>query len=190
MKIDNHPLSDSIKLFRKYKSLTERSIAQLQSEQIHNPIQPGLSSIAILMKHIAGNQISRWINFRTEDGEKDWRDRESEFVNDFNNDDELLAYWEKGWSTLFEALYSIQTDELKNFIQIRYEDYTILNAVETHLAHISYHTGQIILIAKFYTGDSWTSLSIPPGKTEEYNQKKYEQMNSKRSNDTPDRKDS
>ena len=178
MTIDNHPLSDTIALFRKYKVLTEKSIRQLRSEQIHTPLKPGLSSIAVLMKHIAGNQISRWTHFRTEDGEKERRNRDSEFIDDFENDNELLAYWEKGWATLFEALNSIHKDELNDLIQIRYEDYTILNAVETHLAHIAYHTGQIILIARFYAGYEWESLSIPPGKTEEYNREKRNRKSS------------
>lgn len=168
-----HPLSDTIKLFHYYKTLTEKSLSQLDSNQIHTPIHPGLSSIAVLMKHIAGNQISRWTQFRSEDGEKEWRNRESEFVDDFKNDAELTAFWEKGWAILFEALNSIQKDELQNLIKIRYEDYTISGAIERHLGHISYHTGQIVQIARFYAGDKWESLSIPPGKTDEFNRKKY-----------------
>ena len=175
MNLDTHPLSDTIKLFQKYKSLTEKSLNQLDSHLIHTPIHPGVSSIAVLMKHIAGNQISRWTHFRSEDGEKEWRNRESEFVDDFENDAELYTYWEKGWATLFNALNSIQKNELQNTIKIRHEEYTIINAMEAHLAHVSYHTGQIVLIARFYTSDKWESLSIPPGKTDEYNQKKYEQ---------------
>tara|TARA_R100001143_G_scaffold37173_1_gene34694 strand:- start:42406 stop:42825 length:420 start_codon:yes stop_codon:yes gene_type:complete len=132
-----------------------------------------MSSIAVLMKHIAGNQISRWTNFRSEDGEKEWRNRDNEFVDDFKNDDELFAYWEKGWATLFDALHSIQKDELNNIIKIRFEPYTISSAIEKHLTHVSYHTGQIVQIAKFHTGDNWNTLSIPLGKTDEYNRKKY-----------------
>lgn len=177
MNTDTHPLAGTIKLFQNYKNLIERSLTQLDSGQIHTPIQPGLSSIAVIMKHITGNQISRWTKFRSEDGEKEWRNRENEFIDDFENDSDLLAYWEKGWSTLFEGLNSIQKDELQNLIKIRYEEFTISNAIEKHLSHISYHTGQIVLIARFYAGDKWKSLSIPPGKTDEFNRKKFKENN-------------
>jgi hypothetical protein len=160
-------------LFEYYKSLTEKSIGQITEEQIHEPPQTGQNSIAILMKHLAGNMISRWTNFRTEDGEKPWRNRETEFVDDFESKEALLEYWEKGWSVLFEALKSVKEDELDSIIYIRNDGHLLSEAIERHLAHVAYHSGQIVYLAKLFAADDWQSLSIPKGKTEEYNRKKF-----------------
>lgn len=172
-------LQGTTRLFEYYKSLTEKSIGQISDEQIHKPPQPGQNSIAILMKHLSGNMISRWTNFRTEDGEKPWRNRETEFVDDFESKEELLEYWEKGWSVLFEALNSIKEDELDSIIYIRNDGHLLSEAIERHLAHVAYHTGQVVYLAKLFTGDDWQSLSIPKGKTEEYNRKKFSQEKSR-----------
>ena len=173
-------LQGTRKLFEYYKSLTEKSIDQITEEQIHEPPQPGQNSIAILMKHLAGNMISRWTNFRTEDGEKPWRNRETEFVDDFESKKDLLEYWEKGWSVLFEALKSIKEDEMDSIIYIRNDGHSLSEAIERHLAHVAYHTGQIVYLAKMYAGNDWQSLSIPKGKTEEYNRKKFSQDKGRR----------
>lgn len=166
-------LSGTIQLFRYYKSLTEKSIDQLQEEQIHAAPDPNQNSIAILMKHLAGNMISRWTNFRTEDGEKSWRNRETEFEDDFESNEELMEYWEKGWNLLFDSLDSIDDNELDSIIYIRNDGHKLIEAIERHLAHVAYHTGQIVYLAKLYAGDDWKSLSIPKGKTEEYNRQKF-----------------
>lgn len=168
-------LQGTIRLFEYYKSLTEKSIDQISEKQIHELPQPDQNSIAILMKHLVGNMISRWTNFRTEDGEKPWRNREIEFVDDFESKQELLDYWEKGWGILFDALESIEGNELDSIIYIRNDGHKLIEAIERHLAHIAYHTGQIVYLAKMYAGNNWQSLSIPKGKTEEYNRKKFNQ---------------
>lgn len=172
---DSNRLDGTKQLFRYYKSLTEKSIKQIESEQIHKTDATNQNSIAILMKHLAGNMISRWTNFRTEDGEKSWRNRETEFVDDFESNKDLMDYWGKGWTTLFDALESIEDDELNSIIYIRNDGHKLIEAIERHLAHVAYHTGQIVYLAKIYAGDNWQSLSIPKGKTEEYNQKKFKQ---------------
>lgn len=168
-------LQGTINLFRYYKSLTEKSIEQISEEQIHETPESSENSIAILIKHLAGNMLSRWTNFRTEDGEKPWRNRETEFVDDFNSNEELLDYWEKGWSVLIEALGSIEDDELDSIIYIRNDGHLLIEAIERHLAHVAYHTGQIVYLAKMYAGENWQSLTIPKGKSEEYNRKKFNQ---------------
>lgn len=168
-------LQGTIRLFEYYKSLTEKSIGQISDEQIHESPQAGQNSIAILMKHLAGNMISRWTNFRTEDGEKPWRNRETEFVDDFESKKELMEYWEKGWAVLFEALKSVKEEELDLIIYIRNDGHLLIEAIERHLAHVAYHTGQIVHLAKLFAGKNWQSLSIPKGKTEEYNRKKFSQ---------------
>lgn len=168
-------LDGTTQLFRYYKSMTEKSIHQISDQQIHESPQKGQNSIAILMKHLSGNMISRWTNFRTEDGEKSWRNRETEFVDDFESKQELTDYWEKGWGVLFDALESIEDNELDSIIYIRNDGHKLIEAIERHLAHVAYHSGQIVYLAKMYAGKEWESLSIPKGKTEEYNRKKFNQ---------------
>lgn len=173
-------LEGTIRLFEYYKSLTEKSIDLISEDQIHKSPQENQNSIAILMKHLSGNMLSRWTNFRTEDGEKPWRNRETEFVDDFESKKELMDYWEKGWSVLFEALNSIRDDELDSIIYIRNDGHKLIEAIERQLAHVAYHTGQIVYLAKMFAGDDWRSLSIPKGKTEEYNRKKFSQDKGRR----------
>lgn len=167
-------------LFKYYKSLTEKSIEQIPNEQVHESPKPGQNSIAILMKHLSGNMISRWTNFRSEDGEKPWRNRETEFIDDFESTEELMGYWEKGWGVLFDALESIEQDELDSIIYIRNDGHKLIEAIERHLAHVAYHTGQIVYLAKIFACDDWKSLSIPKGKTEEYNRKKFNREKGRR----------
>ncbi|MDZ7721147.1 MAG: DUF1572 family protein [Balneolaceae bacterium] len=174
-----HRLDGTIQLFQYYKSLTEKSINQISNDRIHEQIQKNQNSIAILMKHLSGNMISRWTNFRTEDGEKPWRNRETEFVDDFESKNELMEYWEKGWGVLFEALDSIEDNELDSIIYIRNDGHKLIEAIERHLAHVAYHTGQIVYLAKIFAGDDWQSLSIPKGETEEYNRKKFSREKSR-----------
>jgi hypothetical protein len=179
MPSESHPLYGSVRLLEYYKSMAEKAISQISDQQLRTPCQPGLNSAAVLMKHIAGNLLSRWTHFRTEDGEKPWRNRETEFADNFASVKELLDYWEKGWSCLFDAVQSIREDELSAIIYIRNEGHTILEAVERQLAHVAYHTGQIVFICKLYTGNEWESLTIPKGKTDEYNQKKFSEAKSR-----------
>lgn len=166
-------LNGSVRLFKYYKVMTEKTVVQLTDEELHHTPSAELNSIAVLMKHISGNMISRWTNFRTEDGEKPWRNREGEFYDDINSRKELIDHWEKGWNVLFDSLNSIENDEINDIIYIRNEGHTILEAVERHLAHVAYHTGQIVMLAKWMRGDGWETLSIPKGKTEEFNQEKF-----------------
>lgn len=166
-------LDDTIRLFQYYKSLTDRAVEQVEAHHLHETPPQFPHSIAILMKHLSGNMISRWTRFRTEDGEKPWRKRDSEFIDDFDSTEALFEYWVKGWKTMLDALATIKPEELEDVILIRNERHTIHLAVQRQLAHIAYHTGQIILIARLYTGKNWKSLSIPKGKTEEYNRKKF-----------------
>jgi uncharacterized damage-inducible protein DinB len=166
-------ISGSQRLFRYYKQLTEKAVAQLTEEQVRQITTLSSHSAAILMKHISGCLASRWTSFRTEDGEKTWRDRESEFSDDFAGREELMEHWQKGWKVLFDALDSLSADELEEIIYIRNEGHTITEAIQRNLSHTAYHTGQVVMIARHLAGDSWQSLSIPPGETESFNQKKF-----------------
>jgi uncharacterized damage-inducible protein DinB len=166
------------RLFRYNKQLTEKSVNQISEKQLHEHVHGYELSVATLMKHMSGCLKSLWTNFRTEDGEKPWRNRESEFIDDFDSHSDLMNHWETGWRILFEAIESVSEDELDDIIYIRNEGHTILEALERSLSHMAYHTGQIVLLAKLLKGEDWSSLSIPKGKTEEYNRKSFESKKS------------
>lgn len=179
--MNNAPVNieGTIRLFRYYKMIAEKSVEQLSDRELDQSPSKELHSAAVLMKHISGSMISRWTNFRTEDGEKHWRDREQEFVNNFASRQELMEYWHKAWDVLFTALNSIDSSELNDIVYIRNEGHTILEAVERYLAHMAYHVGQIVFLAKWIRGDNWQTLTIPRGKTEEFNRKKFSQNKTK-----------
>ena len=158
-----------IKRFLYYKELGDRSLAQLSEEQIFLQYNEESNSIAIIIKHIAGNMRSRWINFLTEDGEKSWRNRDSEFENTFKTKEEVLEYWEKGWACLFEALNQITDENINSTIYIRGEAHSVVDAVFRQLAHYPYHIGQIIYIAKMMKNEDWQTLSIARNKSADFN---------------------
>jgi len=168
-------LKSAERQFQYYKQLGEKAIEQVNDTGLF--IQPNeeSNSIATIVKHLWGNMLSRWTNFLTEDGEKDWRRRDAEFENDVQNREELLAKWEEGWQCLFNALGSITDQDLDRIIYIRNEGHTIMEAVNRQLAHYPYHVGQIVFIAKMIVNDEWKSLSIPRNKSKEYNSEKFSQ---------------
>ena len=168
-------LESSKKLFYYYKSLVDRSLEQISEDQIHLQFDENSNNIATLVKHMAGNMLSRWTDFLTTDGEKEWRNRETEFEDTFQSKEEMLAYWEKGWKCLFDAIDPLKEGDLSKIIYIRNEGHTVLEAMNRQLAHYSYHTGQLVFIAKALKSDSWNSLSIPKGKSEAFNKAKFEE---------------
>ncbi|MFP7657703.1 DUF1572 domain-containing protein [Chryseobacterium proteolyticum] len=158
-----------IKRFSYYKSLGDRAFEQLSEEQLFWQFNNESNSIAVIVKHVAGNMISRWTNFLTEDGEKEYRNRDEEFVNAFKTKEEVINFWEKGWSCLLNALDQITDENLYATIYIRGEGHTVLDAVFRQLAHYPYHIGQIVYIAKMIKNDDWKTLSIPRNKSQEFN---------------------
>lgn len=158
-----------IKRFSYYKELGDKTFEQLTEEQMFWTPNGESNSIAVIVKHIAGNMLSRWTNFLTEDGEKQWRDRDSEFVNSFKNKQEILDHWEKGWKCLFDALNQITPENINSTIFIRGERHMVLDAVLRQLAHYPYHVGQIIFIGKLLKSKNWESLSIGRNQSESYN---------------------
>lgn len=160
-----------IKRFKYYKELGDQSLAQLSEDQIFWQYNTESNSIAIIIKHVAGNMLSRWTNFLTEDGEKPWRNRDIEFENDFKTKEEVLEYWEKGWICLFGALGQINDENISTTIFIRGEAHSVLDAVFRQLAHYPYHIGQIVYIAKMLKNNDWVTLSIARNKSTEFNQK-------------------
>ncbi|MGE3808311.1 MAG: DUF1572 family protein [Gemmataceae bacterium] len=157
--------------FQSNKNWADKAIAQLPDEQLHIALDPHTNSIAVIMKHIAGNLLSRWTDFLTTDGEKPWRNRDDEFVDTFSSRGELTAYWESGWQRLFDALASLTPLDLGKTVTIRGEPHSVPLALQRALAHTAYHVGQIMLIARVLAGDHWTTITIPRGDSAGYNQK-------------------
>jgi len=162
------------KEFENYKLLAEKAISQLTDEQLFWKPNPTSNSIANIVMHLHGNMVSRWTNFLTEDGEKEWRKREEEFEIVPANRDELLIKWNEGWECLFEAIEASSSAPLDSIIYIRNQPHTLLSAFLRQLAHYPSHIGQIIYLGKMLTDQNWKSLSIPKGGTEEFNKKMFE----------------
>jgi uncharacterized damage-inducible protein DinB len=166
-------LESSGKLFRYYKSLGEKAIAQLSDEQINARPNDSSNSIAHLVHHISGNMLSRFTDFLTADGEKSWRNRDAEFAEGYATKAELLAAWDKGWACLFGALDKLQPEDLSRLIYIRNEGQTVLEAIQRQLAHYPHHIGQILYQAKAMVGNDFKSLSIPKGDSNNFNNDKF-----------------
>ena len=161
------------KQFLYYKMLGEKAIDQLEPEQLFMVLNEDTNSIATIIKHISGNMLSRWTDFLTSDGEKEWRNRDAEFENDLQSKEEVLEIWNKGWNVFFEALNNLSPEQLSDIIYIRNEGHTVIEAINRQLAHYPYHIGQIVFYAKQLKNSSWDSLSIPKNKSGNYNAEKF-----------------
>lgn len=167
-------LESAMATFRSQKKLAERAIEQLNDDQLRRPLDANTNSVAVIMKHMAGNMLSRWTDFLTTDGEKTWRKRDGEFVDDFGSRDEIMAVWERGWDCVFGALSALTPEDLTRTVRIRGKPHTVFLAIHRHLDHYGYHVGQIVLVARVLAGDKWTTLSIPRGQSEEYNRRVWQ----------------
>ena len=165
-----HYLADALRTFRDYKKLAERAFAQISGEDFFKTIDEESNSIAVNIKHMAGNMVSRWTDFLTTDGEKPERNRDIEFVIlPGTTRDEMIAYWEGGWKCVFDAVEPLQPDDLMRTVTIRGEDHTVIQAINRQLAHYAYHTGQIVFLAKHFRSSEWQSLSVPRNRSAEFN---------------------
>lgn len=164
-------LESVIKRFLVYKALGDKTMEQLDEENLFWQYNDASNSIAIIVQHLWGNMLSRWTNFLTEDGEKEWRERDAEFEKVINTKEELIIKWDEGWDCLFAALKSLTHDDLNKTIYIRKVPLTVIDAINRQLAHYSYHVGQMVYIGKMQLNDRWISLSIPKGNSKEYNDK-------------------
>jgi len=173
-------LSSIIKQFEYYKSLGDKTLEQLTFEEIQWQSNKDSNSIAIIAKHIAGNMLSRWTAFLTEDGEKQWRQRDNEFIDSFNSYEDLIAAWESGWFCFFNAIKPLKDKDLERIIYIRNQGHTVTEAINRQLAHYSYHIGQMVFLAKLLKGEEWESLSIPKGNSNKYNEEKFSKEKDKR----------
>ena len=166
-------LNSAKKEFNRYKTLGEKTFAQLKDEDLFWCYNEESNSIAMIVKHMSGNMVSRWTDFLTSDGEKPWRDREAEFENDIKTREDLLNKWNVGWDYLFNALDSIKHDDWQKDIYIRNERHSVVEAINRQLAHYPYHIGQIVFIGKMIVSKDWISPSIPKGKSEAFNDEKF-----------------
>lgn len=180
MSFEANYLENIRKLFRYYKSLGDQSLARLDETTIHQRLEPESNNAAIIAKHIAGNMLSRWTDFLNSDGEKTWRNRETEFIDDFHSKEALLAYWEKAWACLFEAIDSLQVEDLDKIAYIRNEGHSVLEAINRQMTHYAYHIGQLVFLSKAINGSKWESLSIPKGQSKVFNQNKFNQEKSRK----------
>jgi len=162
-------LQSAIKQFIDYKQLAEKTFAQLQDDDFHYRPNEMTSSIAIIITHLHGNMISRWTNFLTEDGEKEWRQRDKEFESHSYSREQLLKLWDEGWATVFNALESLQPHDFEKTIFIRSHPLSVVDAIHRQLTHYAGHAGQIILLGKIIKNTAWQSLSIPKGESGKYN---------------------
>lgn len=165
--------------FLYYKILGERTFEQVSNEQLFEQYNEESNSIAIIVKHLWGNMLSRWTGFLTSDGEKEWRKRDSEFDNDIADRKEMLKKWDEGWECLLKTLDSLSESDLSKEIFIRNQGHTVVEAINRQLAHYAYHIGQIVFIGKMMSGEKWVSLSIPKGNSKNYNRDKFAQKKHK-----------
>ncbi len=171
LKFTTSYLEDSLAVFQYYKKLAERAMAQVTDEQLFATLDGEANSIAIVVKHMAGNMRSRWTDFLTTDGEKPDRDRDSEFVDPPATRKALLAAWEDGWARLFGALEQLSDADLARTVTIRGEAHSVMQAINRQVAHYAHHVGQIVLLAKHFAHDHWQSLTVPRNRSAEFNQK-------------------
>ena len=162
---------DSLALFRYYKKLAERAMEQVTDEQLLTVLDGEANSIAIIVKHMAGNMRSRWMDFLTSDGEKPDRNRESEFEDPPATREALMKPWEQGWNYLFTAIEPLSQADMERTITIRGEAHSVMQAINRQMGHYSYHCGQIVFLAKHLQHDQWKSLSIPRGKSADFNRR-------------------
>jgi hypothetical protein len=157
--------------FRKTQRMGERAMEQLNDEDFFFKLNPHQNSVYAIVKHLSGNMLSRWTDFLATDGEKPWRDRESEFVDEVVPRGRVMELWEKGWSAVFVALEPLGEADLARTVYIRGEPHTVVQAAVRQVAHYAYHVGQILLIAKHVRGEQWNYLTVPPGGSDALNRR-------------------
>ena len=169
MSFEKHFLENTIGVFNNYRALAEKSFSQLKEDkEYHYVPDPESNSIAIVIKHMAGNMISRWTDFLTTDGEKPNRNRDGEFIEGTESKEELIKYWNKGWEVFMNTLNSLKEEDLLKTVTIRGEGLTVAQALNRQTAHYAYHVGQIVFLAKHIKSTDWNSLSIPKNKSDEH----------------------
>ncbi|NOU62958.1 DUF1572 domain-containing protein [Paenibacillus sp. LMG 31461] len=161
-------LQESIRAFQSMKKLGDKSFAQTNEVFFYQTIDEGANSLEVIIKHMHGNMLSRWTDFLTTDGEKEWRDRDGEFEGDRLSREQLLALWEDGWQVMFTTLGSLTSEHVLSQVLIRGESHTVLQAIQRQVSHYGYHVGQIVLLCKHWSSQDWQSLSIARGQSKHF----------------------
>jgi Protein of unknown function (DUF1572) len=164
-----------INAFEANKRLADRAVEQVPYDKLHVALDENTNSIAVIIKHVAGNLASRWMDFLTTDGEKPWRNRDDEFVASFGSRVELLELWERGWACLLKTLKCLKPEDLEKTVMIRGEPHSVPLALERSLGHTCYHVGQIVQVARIHAGEKWSTLTIPRGGSEQFNKEHWGQ---------------
>ncbi len=173
MSVNQHFIESTVKLFNYYKRLGEKTFDQLTDAELRWQPNEASNSIAIIVHHLSGNMLSRWTDFLTTDGEKPWRDRDTEFNEGYPSKALMLDAWNKGWSCLFFALEHLREKDLEKVVYIRNEGQTVVEVIQRQLAHYASHIGQIMFLGKEIKGNDWKSLSIPKGASKAFNDEKF-----------------
>jgi hypothetical protein len=176
MDVASEFLSAVANAFEANKKLADRAVAQVPDDKLHVPLDANTNSVAVIMKHVAGNLISRWTDFLTTDGEKPWRNRDDEFVDSLHSRGEMLAYWEKGWACLLAAVRTLTPKDLEKTVTIRGDAHTVPLALSRSLGHTCYHIGQIVQVCRIHAGDKWDTLTIPRKGSEQFNKAHWGQV--------------
>ena len=168
-------MSAIINTFEANKRLADRAVEQMPDDKLHVALDANTNSIAVIMKHVAGNLASRWTDFLTTDGEKPWRNRDGEFEETTGSRTELLEFWERGWACLLKTLRSLGREDLERTVLIRGEAHSVPLALDRSLGHTCYHIGQIVQVARIHAGEKWNTLTIPRGGSEKFNKAHWDQ---------------
>lgn len=168
-------LDNSRKLFAYYRQLGTKALAQVPDEQLFWVPGPESNSLAVIVKHLHGNMLSRWTDFLNSDGEKEWRNRDGEFVGDVETRVELERLWEEGWDCVEAALNGLEGKDMERIVYIRNEGHSVMEAIQRQVGHYAYHVGQMTFLAKLIVGSDWVSLSVPRNKSTEFNAEKFAQ---------------
>jgi Protein of unknown function (DUF1572) len=171
LKFTTSYIEDAVGVFQYYKRVADGAMSQLSDEQYFAVLDPEMNSIAIIVKHMTGNMVSRWTDFLTSDGEKPTRNRDEEFCNPPETREGVHECWERGWQIFFTALEGLTEQDLTRTVTIRGEAHSVMQAINRQLAHYPYHCGQIVFLAKHLTSKHWKSLSVPRGASQSFNQK-------------------
>ena len=165
-------LKNTINVFEYYKTLGEKAMAQITDEALFQIPDEKSNSISVIVKHLHGNMLSRWTDFLTTDGEKEWRDRDSEFEETIETRDEVMKQWNEGWACVFSALNTLHPEDFDKTVYIRNMGQTVLEAIMRQMAHYAYHLGQIVYLARLFNEGDWKTLTIPKGGSATYNKEK------------------
>ncbi len=172
--MNNETLNNTRKLFEYYKTLGEKAFIQIEDKALFHAPDSKSNSISVIVKHLHGNMLSRWTDFLTTDGEKEWRKRDDEFEDTLTSRDDVLKLWEAGWKCVFDALNSLTIEDLKTTVYIRNMGQSAEEAIMRQLAHYAYHVGQIVYLARLFNEGDWSSLSIPKNASGDFNKERFD----------------